>query len=82
MRTTLTIDDDLMKRIERLRSSRSQSLKAVVNEALREGLNAIETPRPVRRRQFTKPVQLGECLVRNLDDISEVLAVAEGDARK
>jgi hypothetical protein len=35
MRTTLTIEDDIAIRIERIREERGDSLKAVVNEALR-----------------------------------------------
>ena len=48
MRTTLTIDDSLAKRLKRLASKRRTSFKAVVNEALSEGLNALNVPRPAK----------------------------------
>ena len=79
MRTTLTLDDDVAKRIERLRKQRDLSLREVVNEALREGLPRLENARRPRKAHKTKAVSLGGCLIGNIDDIAEVLAVADGD---
>ena len=42
MRTTLTLDDDNAIRLERLRKERDGSLKEVVNEIIRRGLDASE----------------------------------------
>jgi len=47
MRTTLTIDDDLMERLQREAAHGRVPFKAVVNRALRLGL---ERMRPARRR--------------------------------
>jgi Ribbon-helix-helix protein, copG family len=82
MRTTLTLDDDVAADVERLRKTRRQSLKQVVNDALREGLKQLTTPPPPRRPFRTKAVDLGECLLGNVDNVAEVLAVAEGEAFK
>ena len=79
MRTTLTLDDDVAKRIERLRRQRNLTLRDVVNRALREGLPQLETPNRPRNAHTTKAVSLGGCLIGNIDDVAEVLAVAEGD---
>jgi hypothetical protein len=79
MRTTLTLDDDVAKRIERLRKRRNLSLRDVVNQALREGLVRLEAPRRPRKAHTTKEVSLGGCLIGNIDDVAEVLAVADGD---
>ena len=59
MRTTLTVDDDNVARLERLRRKKKASFKDVVNDALRQGLNALEaTPR--KSRPFkTRVVDLG-----------------------
>jgi hypothetical protein len=38
MRTTLTLDDDLVKKIKELAHRRGQSFKQALNEALRRGL--------------------------------------------
>lgn len=79
MRTTLTIDEDVAKRIERLRKRRGLTLRDIVNQALREGLPQLEAPPRVRKAHTTKAVSLGGCRIGNIDDVAEVLAVAEGD---
>ena len=71
MRTTLTIEDDIAVRLDRLRRN-GRTLKEVVNEALRAGLDALENRRPPARKSYTEPMDLGELLVP-IDDISEVL---------
>lgn len=79
MRTTLTIDDDVAVQLERLHHSGKDSLKQIVNHLLREGLksmNALPEKRKVRR---TRAVRLGRCLVGGVDDVSEAVAVAEGE---
>ena len=52
MRTTLTLEPAVAERINRIVSERGQSMKAVVNEALREGLKAIEETSRRRPRPF------------------------------
>ena len=79
MRTTLTLDKDVAVALERLRKARKASLKAVVNEALRQGLARMAAP----RRPFrTRALSLGRCLVGNVDNVAEVLAIAEGERFK
>jgi hypothetical protein len=79
MRTTLTLDKDVAATVERLRRTRRQSLKTVINEALREGLKHTAAP-PRRPAPFhTRAVDLGRCLPGNVDDVIEVLAIAEGE---
>ena len=46
MRTTLTLDRDVAARLERLRKARKTSLKSVVNEALRQGLERLDSAPP------------------------------------
>jgi hypothetical protein len=80
VRTTLTLDKDVAVALERLRKARKTSLKAVVNEALRQGLARMAAPAAAPRRPFrTRPLSLGRCLVGNLDNVAEVLAIAEGE---
>ena len=82
MRTTLTLDDDVAAAIERLRRARDANLKDIVNDALRKGLNDLAT-RPKQREPFqTQVVKLGRILLPSIDNISESLAVAEGEAFK
>jgi predicted CopG family antitoxin len=82
MRKTLTIDDDVVAALERLRRTRGVSLTELVNEVLRRGLKDIAT-KPKRREPFrTRSVHVGEPRIKNFDNISEVLAMIEGEAYK
>jgi len=82
MRTTLTLDKDVAMMLKRLRKDRDDSMKDLVNEALRTGLKQIAAP-PKRRKPFsTAAVDLGRCLLGNVDNVAEVLAVAGGESFK
>jgi hypothetical protein len=82
MRTTLTIDEDIAAVLERLRRARDASLKDLVNEALRRGLKDMNS-RPKRREPLrTQSVALGRIRMAGIDNISEALAIAEGEAHK
>ena len=48
MRTTLSLDDDLAKSIENFRKRKNLSLREVVNQLLREGLQATSNEHPSR----------------------------------
>jgi hypothetical protein len=78
MRKATTLDDDVAKLLLRTQQQRKISLKEIVNEALRQGLLAMDAPSLQQRRHFeTKSVDLGECLLTNLDYIAETLAAVE-----
>jgi hypothetical protein len=80
MRTTLTIDKDEAVVIERLRKTRRQTMKDIINEALREGLKHLVAP-PRKQGPFrTASVDLGRCLLGNVDNVAEVLAIAERES--
>jgi predicted transcriptional regulator len=81
MRTTLTLDDDVAVELDRLRRERGSSLKEVVNEALRHGLNDMIS-RPEARRRFRTRGFDGGTLLMSVDNIAEVLAIAEGEDYK
>lgn len=79
MRTTLTIADDVAAVLERVRRTRRASLRDTVNDALRRGLGDMER-KPQRKKSVrTRTVDLGHCLLNNIDDVSETLAIAEGE---
>jgi hypothetical protein len=80
MRTTLSLDEDVAVLLEKVRKAKGLSFKQAVNEALRAGLSQLTTPRPRARNFRTGTVDLGRCLIGNLDDVSETLATAEGEA--
>jgi len=79
MRTTLSLDDDVAALLARVRNARQSKLKDVVNEALRQGLTKMIAPHPRRKRYRTTEVSLGRCLIGSLDDVADVLAVAEDE---
>ena len=79
VRTTLTLDPDVAALAERMQRARGQSFKAIVNEALRHGLRAMAAPSGEAAAYRTPAVDLGRCRIGSLDDVAEVLAVAEGE---
>ena len=82
MRTTLTLDEDVAAALEQLRRTRGGRLKTVVNDLLREGLRHAQE-RPARRSQFrTQSIDLGRARTSSVDNVADVLAVAEDEAFK
>ncbi|MBU4201346.1 MAG: DUF2191 domain-containing protein [Verrucomicrobia bacterium] len=78
MRTTLTIEDDVLDRARSIATRLRAPFRKVVNEALRAGLETVEAP--VRRRPYhTRPHKMGLRTGRNLDNIQELLAQVEGE---
>jgi len=78
MRTTVTLDDDLAIRLERHRTQHGESFRQALNEAIRAGLAKLEeradTVPEVRQ---TRPLPLGRRLAGSIDNVAEVLAIAE-----
>ena len=79
MRTTLTLDEDVAVQLKRIQAKEKKSLKQLVNEALRLGLQRMTKSDPVSKRYRTRSVDLGRCSFGSVDDVAEVLAVAEGE---
>ena len=79
MRTTLPLEDDVAARVRKVIESRRVSLKSVVNEALRRGLDVMEHPPAEASPYRIRPRSLGRCLVPDLDSVAQVLAHAEGE---
>ena len=78
MRTTLTIDDDVLDRARTIALRLQSPFRHVINEALRAGLQAVEAP-ACSRPYHTQPHKLGLKAGRNLDNIQELIAQIEGD---
>jgi hypothetical protein len=79
MRTTLTLDPDVAAALERVRNASGLGMKEAVNEAMRRGLAQLEKRAEARPPFRTRTVDLGPCLVGNVDDVSAALAYAEGE---
>jgi hypothetical protein len=82
MRTTITLEDDVAAALKRLDKRRGVKFKALVNEALREGIKRMMAPAKKRGEYRTRSVELGSCRAASVDNIAEVLAVAEGESFK
>jgi hypothetical protein len=82
LRITLELDDDVAVLIAKVRKAEVASLKEVVNAALREGLAHMVKP-PASRKKFRTTVHSsGRCYLLNLDNTTEVLAIAEREQFK
>ncbi|MGJ3241500.1 MAG: CopG family transcriptional regulator [Opitutales bacterium] len=57
MRTTLTINDELLSQAKQLAAQRKSNVSAVVNEALREALKEKRGPNPQTYRVPTFPAK-------------------------
>ena len=55
MRTTVTLDDDLATRLKNAAHERGIPFKAAINEAIRDGLEHSQKPKPYR----LKPAKMG-----------------------
>jgi len=77
MRTTLTIEDDVAAELERLRRERDESLKDLVNDALRRGLRDMTAPAKKRKPFRTKSFDCGRLLIDNIDNVWEVINEVE-----
>ena len=82
MRTTITLEEDVAASLKRLGKRRGLRFKVLVNEALREGIKSMMAPAKKRGEYRTRSVELGSCRAASVDNIAEVLAVAEGESFK
>ena len=81
MRTTLTLDADVAVELQRLQRKRREPFKQTLNAVLRAGLAALSgrQRREQPSRVVTEPAALGTPRLKNLDNVSEILAFAEGE---
>jgi hypothetical protein len=78
MRTTLTIDNDVLDKAKAVAAKLNVPFRRVVNEALRTGLQTVEDP-PRIRPYRTRPHKMGLKAGRNLDNIQVLLSQIEGE---
>lgn len=78
MRTTITIDDDVLSHARVLAKKLHTPFRVIINESLRAGLDCIEKPASCKPYK-TEPHDMGLKRGYNLDNIQEVLAQAEGE---
>ena len=80
MRTTLTLDDDNAVRLERLRKERDASLKDIVNQAIRCGLNEMEAPPKKHEPYRTRVMNLGTSLFNSPEELKALIRQLDEEA--
>jgi hypothetical protein len=78
MRTTLTLDDDVAEKARAMAEKTRRPFKQVVNEAMRTGLQKMQTP-PKPKQYHTQGHDMGLRAGLSLDNIQELLSQAEGE---
>jgi hypothetical protein len=78
MRTTLTLDPDIAAKAKKGAAKLHKPFKEIINAALRAGLDQVLSP-PAARPYRTKPRPMGLRQGFNYDNISELVAAAEGE---
>ncbi len=81
MRTTLTLDADVTAKARLAMVRTELPFKTVINQALRLGLEQVLAP-PAALPYRTEPRAMGLKPGLSYDDISELLAVSEGDKHR
>jgi hypothetical protein len=79
MRTTLTVDDNLMQLLREAAFKRGLPLKAIVNRALRAGLEVLENPQQPAPPYVPTTHAMGQARGVNLDKALAVAAALEDD---
>ncbi|MBI1898287.1 MAG: hypothetical protein HYS04_17405 [Acidobacteria bacterium] len=81
IRTTVTLDEDVLERVKRESRSRGASFRETLNDLLRMALLNLET-QPRRRTLKIKPAHMGYKAGLNYDDIESLLEYGEGERHR
>jgi hypothetical protein len=77
VRTTITLDDDVVARVKAESRSRGASFRQTLNDLVRAGL--IGAPAPNRRTLRIKPIHMGHKPGLNFDSVESMIEYGEGD---
>ena len=80
MRITINLEDDVAASLKLLGKVRRLKFKALVNLVLREGIRSMMGPVKRRKTFQTRSVDLGPCRTANVDNVGEVLAIADSES--
>ena len=81
IRTTVTLDEDVLDRVKRESRARGMSFRDTLNDLLRSALLNLQNE-PKRRKLVIKPVHMGYKPGLNYDDVEGLLEYAEGDQHR
>ena len=81
IRTTVTLDEDVLERVRQESRSRGASFRETLNDLLRSAL--VKGSAPTERRGFrVKPTHMGYRPGLNYDDVESLLGYAEGESHR
>ncbi len=75
MRTTLTLDDDILEQVKTISRKNKKPFKDLINQILRSGLAAFQGTKTKKYKTKSRPMGLHKGL--SIDNISEVLESLE-----
>ena len=81
VRTTVTLDDDVLERVKRESRSRGVSFRDTLNDLLRMALLNLEQ-KPRRRTLKIEPTPMGYRAGLNYDNVESLLEYGEGEERR
>jgi hypothetical protein len=81
IRTTVSLDDDVVARVKRESLSRGASFRDTLNDLLRAALLGIDY-KPCRRALAILPTHMGHKPGLNYDSIESLLEYGEGDRHR
>ena len=81
IRTTVSLDDDVVARVKRESLSRGASFRDTLNDLLRAALLGIDY-KPRRRALVIQPTHMGHKPGLNYDNIETLLEYGEGDRHR
>jgi hypothetical protein len=81
IRTTVTLDDDVVARVKRESQARGASFRNTINDLLRTALVQAGN-KPRRRTLSIKPTHMGHKPGLNYDNIESLLEYGEGEQHR
>jgi hypothetical protein len=81
IRTTVTLDDDVVARVKRESRSRGASFRSTLNDLLRSELAGVDK-QPRRRALRIKPGHMGYQPGLNYDSIESLIEYGEGEGHR
>jgi hypothetical protein len=81
IRTTVTLDDDVVARVKRESQSRGASFRDTLNDLLRAALLGVDS-RPRRRTLRITPARMGYKPGLDYDNIESLLEYGEGEGHR
>lgn len=78
IRTTVTLDEDVLERVKQESRSRGASFRDTLNDLLRRAFIAHESEQPKRREFHVEPIHMGYVEGLNYDCAEALLEYLEG----